>query len=94
MNTDLFGILGRALDPQSLAVESTSAAIDAMTKNRFERMSSEQRKSTRLYYQRNIAMEEGKYPRPKGATPRPWMLEGWRNELNQLERTMRGKREI
>ena len=34
MKTDLFGILDRALEPQSLQLESTNAVIAALTKNK------------------------------------------------------------
>lgn len=95
MKSELFGILGRALDPQNLQAESTSAAIDVLTKlNRFERMTSEQRAKMRVYYQGNIAMEKGKHPRPNGSLPMPWMLEEWNNDLNQLERVMKDRGEI
>jgi hypothetical protein len=96
MRTELFGILGRALDPQNLQAESTSAAIEALTKprNRFETMTPEQRAMMRGYYQRNIAIEQGKCPRPKGSSPLPWMLDEWHSDLNQLERVMKGYGEI
>lgn len=96
MRSELFGILGKALNPQSLQAESTSAAIDALTKprNRFERMTPEQRAKMRGYYQQNIAMEQGKHPRPNGSSPMPWMLDEWRSDLSQLERVMKTNREI
>ena len=96
MRSDLYGILGKALNPQTLQADSTSAAIDALTKPRcrFERMTTEQREMMRGYYQRSIAMEQGKYPRPKGSSPMPWMLDEWQDDLNQQERVMRSNNEL
>lgn len=96
MSTDLYGILGRALNPQSLHQESTSAAIEALTKprNRFEVMTPLRREQLRNYYLRSIATEEGKIPRPAGVTAMPWMIEEWRTDLNQLERVMRSNNEL
>jgi hypothetical protein len=97
MRTDLYGILGRALDPQSLQTESTSAVIDALTLpkgSRFDRMTPLRRQQMRDYYMRSIATEEGKCARPAGATAMPWMIDEWRSDLNQLERVMKSNNEI
>ncbi|MGB4535192.1 MAG: hypothetical protein WBI34_03390 [Tenuifilaceae bacterium] len=40
------------------------------------------------------AIEQGKYPRPKGSSPMPWMLDEWQDDLNQLERVMRSNNEL
>lgn len=57
-------------------------------------MTTEQREMMRGYYQRSIAIEQGKYPRPKGSSPMPWMLDEWQDDLNQLERVMRSNNEL
>ena len=56
MRSDLYGILGKALNPQTLQADSTSAAIDALTKPRcrFERMTTEQREMMRVGILLNI----------------------------------------